>query len=128
MQVFAGALFRVGGGEVGRPGAAMVAWPVAQRITAVAFEPAQHHQVIAIRGNGAGNARQFLRQSPLAHRVRCHAFGRGGGPLVHHDAVRHVEERHAGGGGGLHHGSAGERGNHRVQKGQCQSGADSAEQ
>ena len=101
-------------GEVRSGTAAVIAGAVEQRAPAVVGQVADLDHVAAEGFERLEDARQLRGQRPLLRHV----------PVLHVDAVRHVEERQADGrlGGG------GEGGDHRIEEWQRHSGSDTLEE
>ena len=119
VDVGAVGLPRVDAGEVARPGPRVVAGTVAERAAPVVREPAQDRDVVPVGSHRLQHAGQRRRQRSDG------TIGRGR-PLVHDDAVRHVDEDHpVRRRGGVRR--ARERRHHGVEERQRQRGADAAE-
>jgi hypothetical protein len=95
----------------------MVAGAVAKRLAVVMIETGEHQQVLAVWRQRLQRLRELKR----------FAVGRRG-PVVHDDAVRHVAERHPDGRRGSGARGVAQCRNHRIEQGQAEGGAETAQQ
>ncbi len=104
-------------GKEGGGGAGMIAGTIAQRAPGVVSQPGEHHQVLAVGLERLENARKFK----LAARNR-------GGPVLHDDAVGHIDECHAARCVRGEASRGGESRRHRIQQRQSNGGAHAAQE